>query len=75
MHIRTCGVAILGKVYDQVKPEELETFHLWAFGIPNILIVDFVKLWNKKHGAVLFINEDAIEVNCARLIIKLWEER
>lgn len=77
MNIKISGVTILGLVYDELELQDgkLEAFNLWAFGSPNILLVEFVPLWNKLHGAALFLNEDSIEIDFARMILKLWEGR
>lgn len=75
MNLKTSGVSILGLVYDRLEIGQLEEFNLWAFGLSNILIAEFVPLWNKLHGAALFLNEDSIEIDCANMIFKLWEGR
>lgn len=75
MNLKICGIPILDSVYGHLEIDEMELFNLWAFGKRLIVVAEFVPLWNKLHGAAMFINEDSIELDCARMIVKLWEGR
>lgn len=73
MRFSICGARILGYIYTRIGDDNILSFNLWAFGNDNILIAQFVPLWNKLHGAQFFINEDISEALCVDSILKLWE--
>jgi hypothetical protein len=75
MNLRYGAVGIVSKCWNSIKIDEQNAFNLWAVGLEEFLICEFIPRWNRLHGDAFFINEDVSLDQAINVILKLWRDR